>query len=311
MDSFKSHALAANARRCMALRVVLLFSLLLACPLAMAGPALGSEVTLERPPVKSRWAAYWDSRPPSAFQLRPALELGLLLTSLPTYLAVRMTDNQYVGPSCGQPANPCDPNTVNPFDRPFIYANDSVQPAANFFLSYSMPIMGALMFLDYGPRQWRSYLTDLTIAFESFAVSAAVTYIVRVSTRRPRPFMYIDGAYGDRRTSVEATESFWSGHVSYVMAFGVSAAYLISRRHGVRSPWTWLAWTAALGVGTSSAVLRVLSGDHFLSDVLAAMGFGAGVGLLVPVIHGHRNLPVQILPMTGRETLGLSISGSL
>lgn len=295
----------------MAHRGALVLTLLLMGQLALTGPALGSEASLERPPGKSRWAWYWETRPPSAFQLRPALELGLLLTSLPTYLTLRMTDNQYVPPSCGQPGNPCDPNTVNGFDRPFIYADASAQPAANFFLTYSMPIMGALMFLDYGPRQWRSYLTDLTIAFESFAMSAAVTYIVRVSTRRPRPFLYIEGAYDDRRSSVDATESFWSGHVSYVMAFGVSAAYLISVRHGVRSPWTWLAWTVALGVGTSSAVLRVLSGDHFLSDVLAAMGFGAGVGLLVPVIHGRRSLPVKILPMAGRETLGLSLSGTL
>jgi membrane-associated phospholipid phosphatase len=154
-------------------------------------------------------------------------------------------------------------------------------------------------------------LSELII-FESVAVAAVITHIVRASTRRPRPFLYLDDAYPERRSGPDATQSFWSGHVAYTVAFGVSAAYLFTLRHGLRAPSTWIMWAAMLGLGATTATLQVFAGDHFVSDTLVGAGVGAGIGLLVPLMH-PRNAPprVTITPTVTRDFSGLSVSGRL
>lgn len=282
---------------------------LLAAGVVAPQPAVADSASI--PPAVSRWTRYWETRPPSAYKLSPALDAGLLLLSVPTW-GVRGLESQFAGPSCGQPGNLCDRETVSPFDRAFIYANEAAKPAADAIFWGTVPVLYAVMFLDYGPRQWRGYLTDMTIAFESYTVSAALTWIVRVSTRRPRPFLYVEGAYEGSRESSNSTHSFWSGHVAYMAAFTVSLAYLTTRRHGWRSPWTWILWTAAVGVGTSSAVLAVVTGKHFLSDALVGLGTGAGIGLLVPLAHPRSSkAAVTVTPVAGKDMVGLTLSGSL
>lgn len=259
-------------------------------------------------PKESVPDGFWQTRPPSPSRLKLELDLALLLVSIPAWGAMQWAGGEAAPPHCGTADRPCDRANVLGIDRPFIYADGHVEKASDIIFPYAMPIIGALLFLDYGPKQWRGYLTDLLIVVESVALTAMLTHIVRIATRRPRPFLYIDDAYPERRTTPDATMSFWSGHVSYLVSFGVSAAYIFTLRHGVRAPSTWIMWSAMLALGVTSATLQVFAGEHFVTDVLVGAGIGAGVGLLVPILH-PRQKKVSLTPSLGANQAMLSLTG--
>ena len=300
-----------RARR-RALRTILIRALLRELVTALLLATLTFSATAKAEPLAAmnfQPVGYWRSRPPSRFRLKLALDLGILLTSVPLWAI--LLDNQFAPPSCGSAAMPCDRSKVDALDREFIYANRTAFTASDIIFPYAMPILGAVLFVDYGPHQWRSYLTDLTITFESVAIAAGITHLVRVTTRRERPYLYVANAYPERRSSPDATMSFWSGHVSYTMAFGVSTCYMQTRRHGLRSAWTWSCWAAAMALGGVTATLQVMDGEHFLTDVLVGAGVGSGIGLLVPLFHPLRQTASQLtfVPTVAHDHAGLSLVG--
>ncbi len=172
------------------------------------------------------------------------------------------------------------------------------------------------MFIDYGPFHLRSYLTDMALAAESITWAGLLTSVFRFAVRRPRPYLYIDGAYPDRRDTADATMSFWSGHVADLFAIGVTVAWTFTLRHGVRAASTWIVWTVLIGTASSVAVMRVLSGEHFPSDVLVGATAGTGVGLLIPYVHPRRKSTLtkvlsSVRPIVSSNFGGLAITGSL
>jgi len=130
----------------------------------------------------------------------------------------------------------------------------------------------------------------------------AITHAFRYAVRRLGPYLYVDGEYLSDRDTANATMSFWSGHVSEVFAFGVTAAYIYTLRHGW-SPGTFVMWTLVTAWGSSMCVMRMLSGDHFMSDVLVGSIVGSGVGLLVPALHprrgGREPARATLVPLVG------------
>jgi membrane-associated phospholipid phosphatase len=261
----------------------------------------------------SRWKAYWKGRPASPFRLKVELELGLLLVSAPVWAMSHYINPQLDPPSCGQLDHLCDRAAVPAIDRSFIQANPDFRPISETLFSWAIPVIAVGLFLDYGPYRWDSYLTDLNIMIESLAVTAAITHLVRTTTRRPRPYLYVEGPYPSaaQRAAPDATLGFWSGHVSYLFGFGVSAAYLFTLRHGWRSPWTYVMWTVVIGAGVVEGVARVGAGDHFVTDVVVGAAVGAGVGLLVPLVHPRRVASrVALAPLVGERMNGLVLYGT-
>jgi membrane-associated phospholipid phosphatase len=251
---------------------------------------------------------YWQSRPPSPFRLHVGLELGLLLVSVPVWATLYKLGGEVAPPHCGTLDAPCDRDAVFSLDRPYIFRVHGAETAADILFPYVMPVIGAFLFTDYGPKQWKGYLTDMLIVFESVAVTAMITHLVRFTTRRPRPLLYFEPEPGAGPPVQDDSMSFWSGHVSYLMAFGVSAAYIFTLRHGVRSPVPWIMWATALSIGAASATLQVHAGKHFVTDVLVGAAVGSGVGLLVPIMHPRR-AEVQVSPILNRDHVGLMLSG--
>jgi len=118
---------------------------------------------------------------------------------------------------------------------------------------------------------------------EAFAITAVTSEIVKVLTRRARPF-----AAGCTEGSTDpecksAPQSFLSGHTS--MTF--TAAGLLCAHHQALSlygnPWAdGAACVAALGVATATGALRIVSDNHYTSDVFAGAALGLASGYLMP-----------------------------
>ena len=138
-------------------------------------------------------------------------------------------------------------------------------------------------------------LVDGIMYAESFAITFALTNMVKMAVRRPRPLAYVEaGLHKDDPTwsnaDTDSSLSFFSGHASVTAALGATATYLaFARSPRTARPWVTLLLASALT--TFVSIERVRAGAHFPTDVIAGAIAGAGVGIIVP--HLHRSEDVK------------------
>ena len=177
-------------------------------------------------------------------------------------------------------------------DRPAIA--QTPDPKAGGYSTVGLGAAVAFAFVDpilSGMRE-HSVQTGLADAFmyaESISFTLAMTNIVKMAVRRPRPIAYIDAEAHQNEpnytnTSTDSALSFFSGHAAITATVSATASYLAFARapHSAR-PWI------TLGVGTALttfvSIERVRAGKHFPTDVIAGSIAGAGIGLVVPHLH--------------------------
>jgi len=147
----------------------------------------------------------------------------------------------------------------------------------------------------------QSGFVDAIMYSETAALTLALTNVVKMAVRRPRPIAYMeaDAHKGDDTWSNSSTDSalsFFSGHASMVGALSGTATYLAFARS--QSPLRpWLTLGLATSLTTFVSVERVRAGKHFPTDVIAGAFAGAGIGVVVPHLHrtaGVRQRPVWV-----------------
>lgn len=109
-----------------------------------------------------------------------------------------------------------------------------------------------------------------------------ITQTAKLAFRRARPYTYESGFKVSKR---DDAYSFFSAHSSVTAS--LAAGMLLMNRPGMmNSRYKGLAIGAGcLALGT--AVLRVGSGKHFTTDVLAGLLTGIGVAYVNQIIHRH------------------------
>ena len=199
-------------------------------------------------------------------------------------------------------------------------------PKAGGYSTIGLSAAVAFAFLDpilSGVRE-KSVQTGLADAFmyaEGISFSMAMTNIVKMAVRRPRPIAYIDAeahqnegaAYTNNST--DSALSFFSGHAAITATVGATATYLAFARapHDARP---WITLIAATGLTTFVSIERVRAGKHFPTDVIAGSIAGAGIGIVVPHLHRtddikQRRIWVGYSPVgDGGEGGLLNVSGS-
>ena len=179
--------------------------------------------------------------------------------------------------------NPCDPSQLNAFDRYFLGPHDSTfRWIANG--SYVIPIAGFLLLdvLDVGASKWQVWGTDFFVGAELLAMDGIIAEFFRRAMHRPRPYFYLDSSvYPTERVGGEPTFSFFSGHTSGMMSLAASIPYAWSLRHP-ESKWRIPIMLGMLLVSLINPISRVISGDHFASDVTVGAIVGTSVGFTYP-----------------------------
>jgi len=218
-------------------------------------------------------------------------------------------------PFCGNTlTSTCDRSGLNALDRLALdHSSTAARTAADIISFVPIAYLGLDM-LDVGPRNWKTYLTDLWVVAEALAWNGAVQDIVRRAVRRPRPFLYSPGVYPDERNTAEAGLSFYSGHTSFAFALATSCSYTFTLRHP-HSKWRWVVWPALMAVASIEPILRVYSGDHFPTDVIVGAVAGSAIGVLFPALHRRlRSVPkivtgMRLVPVVAPEQTVLSLVG--
>lgn len=110
-------------------------------------------------------------------------------------------------------------------------------------------------------------------------------------------------AFHRRRPWSDEADSFPSGHTTLAFT-GAAFATVAFERAYPGSPWTLPLGVASYGLAAGAAALRVTSGNHYLSDVVAGALVGTLAGVIVPGLHRGGEPSLAPLPQ------GLALSWS-
>jgi len=146
----------------------------------------------------------------------------------------------------------------------------------------------ATLLTDRHQETFLAVLTDGILFLESGMIIGGLTECVKGLSHRPRPYAYNSHVSLAKRGERNASLSFWSGHTAAAFTAAVAAGSIFQSRH----PGSRLVapvWICGLSCATATGILRVRSGNHFPTDVIAAAGAGTLTGWLVPRMHRDRN----------------------
>jgi membrane-associated phospholipid phosphatase len=130
-------------------------------------------------------------------------------------------------------------------------------------------------------------LLPAALLAQSALLSFGLTSAVKELARRPRPYLYNAEVPEALHHPRKDRASFWSGHTANTAAIAFTAASLVQRSDAPRG-WKTVGWLSAATLPAITAWLRVRSGKHFPTDVLAGYAAGAAVGIAVPAYHRAR-----------------------
>ena len=129
---------------------------------------------------------------------------------------------------------------------------------------------------------------------ETMAGAYASKEILKKIIDRPRPYTYFEGAPVEEKD--DWNNSFPSGHTTMAFASAGFVSYVFSRYYP-ESKWKVPIIVTAYTAATTTAVLRILSGNHFMTDVITGALLGTLWGIGIPMLHTlGDNVEVGITP---------------
>ena len=306
-------------------------------PTAVAAPVLPERAApapaASPPPGRPRPRG----EPPSPFRMRWGLDVAVVAATAIPYAVLELG----VTPSLPVEA-PTGRADVGRLDRIAVGRFDPGAGAASSALAgiaVGMPIVAqaieAAAWARRGRRGRRAggqrFATHLTIYAEALSVTAFVAEALKIGIGRQRPLSYLDP--GDVPSSHRAalqreldrsdrSKSFPSEHSAFAFAAATAGSTLLTFELARRSPAAVATvWSLSAALAGTTAVLRVVAGQHFPTDVIAGSALGAGVGAAVVLLHlpwrergrtprhGDRRIRTSSLVVPGGA--GLSLSGRL
>jgi membrane-associated phospholipid phosphatase len=198
-----------------------------------------------------------------------SLSLGIFVTSF-------IIPNEV--PAAG---TPLDRGTVNGFDRPFMASYGKGLDITGDILTYGFLLTPVLPVLA-NIRDRDALLTYGVMYGEAFFLTYGTTDIIKNLVDRDRPYRYfgpVPAGQGD-----DFRNSFPSRHSA--MAF-MSAGFLASAfcAEFPDSRWKVPVITAGYTLAAGISAARILSGSHFLTDVLTGAVIGSLYGYVIPYLH--------------------------
>ena len=172
-----------------------------------------------------------------------------------------------------------DISKVNKFDslimNPYSKSLDDTATIINY-ISMASP---ALLVIN---RSGEDIATLGVMYLETMAEAYASKEILKKVIDRPRPYTYFEGAPENEKD--DWNNSFPSGHTTLSFASAGFVSYVFSRYYP-DSKWKIPVIAASYTAATATAVLRIMSGNHFMTDVITGALLGTLWGIGIPMLH--------------------------
>lgn len=119
---------------------------------------------------------------------------------------------------------------------------------------------------------------------QAMLLNGGLTQLFKNTVRRPRPYTYNPEVPLAQKRVKDARRSFFSGHTSNAAVNTFFTAQLYSDFYPERQERGWV-WVSAAVLPAVTGATRVLSGNHYWTDVAVGYLVGAGIGVLVPRLY--------------------------
>ena len=188
-------------------------------------------------------------------------------------------------PDCDERS--CDLDDVNWLDRKLSH---SYSEPLDHWGTATCAVNLALPFVVYGAG-WacgsfsgEDYLVMSTMFVECYLLDYGAKTYLKMAALRKRPYMYYEGYPTDALDDGDFEFSLPSGHTTDSFMGAGFLTYTFCRWYPA-SRWKIPVIATSYTVAVSTAVLRVASGNHFLSDVVLGSLLGSAIGFGVPILH--------------------------
>ena len=128
------------------------------------------------------------------------------------------------------------------------------------------------------------WLTVGTMYLETMLLANGIKEWTKLLVYRARPYMYFDDYPQDKLEDGDWNCSFPSGHTTLAFA-GVAFTTMVFCQCFPESKWQFAVAGTAFGLAAITGALRMASGNHFFTDVLAGAFIGTTCGFAVPYMH--------------------------
>jgi len=177
-------------------------------------------------------------------------------------------------------SDPLDINMVNAFDRLTMKSYCRGLDTAGDILSLTaMATPAVLLNLDSEQR----HIVGIMYA-ETLALSLGASTLLKNTVGRNRPYLYFEGYPQDEVDSGDSAKSFPSRHSIFAFASATFTSYVFCKYYP-DSEWKGPVIALSYTLAAATATLRVMSGNHFATDVIAGALIGSAIGYAVPALH--------------------------
>lgn len=183
-------------------------------------------------------------------------------------------------------------NDVNVFDRWLMFPfNRSFQNARiPLMIIYNSSIIIPPLILTRGNLigYFDVWLTYGVMFTQAFLFTYGTTELVKRLVNRKRPYLYFNEPYNLPMLDDRFNRSFPSGGtaVAFLPAAFLSVTF---SQEFPESRWRIPVIVGSFTLASVVGATRILSGDHFLTDVLAGAAIGTLYGWLIPTLHRRRS----------------------
>ena len=187
---------------------------------------------------------------------------------------------------------PLDKSTVNDLDRALMTRYNATLDKTATIIDIALIAAPSLTAFSGEGRIG----TTAVMYAETFALAWGAKEILKHTIERSRPYLYYDNPPEEKKDDWE--KSFPSGHTTVAFASAVFTSYTF-RKYNPESPWRLPVTIGVYTLAAATAALRIMSGSHFLTDVLAGAALGSIIGFGVPWLHTlWQNMEVSAAPFT-------------
>lgn len=177
-----------------------------------------------------------------------------------------------------------DKDDINFIDKKFMQKySKSLDFTGDLFVAAS--VLTPAVLLTTEKDQW---FTIATMYAETILVAHGIKEFGKLIVQRPRPYMYFEDYPTEDVKDGDWNKSFPSGHTTFAFAGATFASYTFSNYYP-ESKLKLPIIVASYSLATTTAILRMASGNHYLTDVLAGAAIGTFSGFIVPWLHKKNN----------------------
>jgi len=194
---------------------------------------------------------------------------------------------------------------INFLDRQFIYPyNKTLDTISTIAVGTTIALPLFPVFQNI--KDFNFLSTYGVMYIEALLLTTATKDIFKLAVARNRPYTY-EGDIPSGKND-DYYKSFYSGHTSYAFLGATFFTTTFSKEYP-DSKWKTPLIVSGYSVATTVGALRIASGSHFVTDVLAGAFVGSFYGWLIPNLHiKSKNKDSSVLVTPVGNSLIFSIS---